>query len=112
MEMDIDLKPAWEAFMEAAEVKDTVEAYQTLRAACRVPAEADGRGESLALVEGSRTRAERSRYLVTCLHRGPCFSHHRESSGRAAAPRTHTHTRSVFADLLLEREKTMIIGLS
>ena len=43
MEMDVDLVKAWSAFMEASEVGPTVAAYQVLRSACRVPADADGR---------------------------------------------------------------------
>ena len=41
--MDVEMVPAWTAFMEASEVGPTVRAYQTLRRSCKVPEGASGR---------------------------------------------------------------------
>ena len=53
MEMDIDIKPAWEAFMEAAEVGASVRAYEVLRRACKVAEAADGRAAFDAVKEAT-----------------------------------------------------------
>ena len=53
MEMDLDIKPAWELFMAAAEVGSTVSAYKALRRACKVPDGANGRAAFDAVKEAT-----------------------------------------------------------
>ena len=53
MEMDVEIGPAWTAFMEASEVRPTVQAYAMLRRACKVASGSGGRAAFDAVKEAT-----------------------------------------------------------
>ena len=50
---DLELKPAWDTFLAAGTVLESVEAYRTLRASCGVPAHANGRASFDAVLQAT-----------------------------------------------------------
>ena len=92
LEMDLDIKPAWEMFMEAAEVGSTVSAYKALRRACKVQDDANGRAAFDAVKEATAVSqvVHKVKSLMTALAENwklrPTSDHHANVVVSGAGP--------------------------